>query len=197
MDSDGDGVGDIRGITSKLQHLQDAGIGATWMSPIFRSPMVDFGYDISDYMAIQPEYGTMEDFDGMMQEANRLGIRIVLDFVPNHSSDQCEWFLRSVSREPEYEDFYVWHDGRENPKGGDPLPPNNWVDLVFVLLYGGVSQLRLVQISAIGFLRFGLDVSSTAGAVLSASVHERAAGSELSESGRGATDGRGDAVLAR
>lgn len=127
MDSDGDGVGDLRGITSKLQHLRDAGIGATWMSPIFRSPMVDFGYDIADYMAIQPEYGTMEDFDGMMQEANRLGIRVVLDFVPNHSSDQCEWFLRSVLREPEYEDFYVWHDGQENPKGGDPLPPNNWV----------------------------------------------------------------------
>ncbi|XP_065088375.1 maltase 2-like [Ochlerotatus camptorhynchus] len=131
MDSDGDGVGDLRGITSKLQHLRDAGIGATWMSPIFRSPMVDFGYDIADYMAIQPEYGTMEEFDGMMQEANRLGIRVVLDFVPNHSSDQCEWFLRSVSRDPEYENFYVWHDGRENPTGGEPLPPNNWQSVFY------------------------------------------------------------------
>nr|XP_029715278.1 maltase 2-like isoform X3 [Aedes albopictus]XP_029715279.1 maltase 2-like isoform X3 [Aedes albopictus] len=131
MDSDGDGVGDLRGITSKLQHLADAGIGATWLSPIFRSPMVDFGYDIADYRAIQPEYGTMEDFDAMMQEANRLGIRIVLDFVPNHSSDQCEWFERSVTREAGYEDFYVWHDGRENPDGGDPLPPNNWQSVFY------------------------------------------------------------------
>lgn len=127
MDSDGDGVGDLRGITSRLQHLADAGIGATWMSPIFKSPMVDFGYDIEDYMAIQPEYGSMEDFDALMEEANRLGIRVVLDFVPNHSSDRCEWFRRSAAREPGYEDFYVWHDGKENPDGGQPLVPNNWV----------------------------------------------------------------------
>lgn len=131
MDSDGDGIGDLRGITSKLHHLADAGIGATWLSPIFRSPMVDFGYDIADYMQIQPEYGTMEDFNEMMAEANRLGIKIILDFVPNHSSDQCEWFLKSVARDPEYEDFYVWHDGKENPDGGDPLPPNNWQSVFY------------------------------------------------------------------
>nr|XP_029715280.1 maltase 2-like isoform X4 [Aedes albopictus] len=157
MDSDGDGVGDLRGITSKLQHLADAGIGATWLSPIFRSPMVDFGYDIADYRAIQPEYGTMEDFDAMMQEANRLGIRIVLDFVPNHSSDQCEWFERSVTREAGYEDFYVWHDGRENPDGGDPLPPNNWpeaYDMVYhwrslldqwTLEHGGPTRIMMTE----------------------------------------------------
>lgn len=127
MDSDGDGVGDLRGITSRLEHLADAGIGATWMSPIFKSPMVDFGYDIEDYMAIQPEYGSMEDFDALMEEASRLGIRVVLDFVPNHSSDRCEWFRRSAARDPGYADFYVWHDGRENPDGGQPLVPNNWV----------------------------------------------------------------------
>ncbi|XP_052563693.1 maltase 2-like [Culex pipiens pallens] len=131
MDSDGDGVGDLRGITSRLQHLADAGIGATWMSPIFKSPMVDFGYDIEDYMAIQPEYGSMEDFDALMEEANRLGIRVVLDFVPNHSSDRCEWFRRSAAREPGYEDFYVWHDGKENPDGGQPLVPNNWQSVFY------------------------------------------------------------------
>lgn len=146
MDSDGDGVGDLRGITSKLQHLADAGIGATWLSPIFRSPMVDFGYDIADYTAIQPEYGTMEDFDGMMLEANRLGIRIVLDFVPNHSSDQCEWFQRSVAREVGYDDFYVWHDGLVNPDGGDPLPPNNWVRFSFIVdgLDNGANSIPLL-----------------------------------------------------
>ncbi|XP_055540586.1 maltase 2-like isoform X2 [Wyeomyia smithii] len=131
MDSDGDGIGDIRGITSKLSHLADAGIGATWLSPIFRSPMVDFGYDIADYTQIQPEYGMMEDFDEMLAEATRLGIKIVLDFVPNHSSDQCEWFQRSVARDPGYEDFYVWHDGRVNPAGGLPLPPNNWQSVFY------------------------------------------------------------------
>ncbi|XP_053692700.1 maltase 2-like [Sabethes cyaneus] len=131
MDSNGDGIGDIQGITSKLSHLADAGIGATWLSPIFRSPMVDLGYDIADYTQIQPEYGTMEDFDEMLLEANRLGIKIVLDFVPNHSSDQCEWFQRSVARDPEYEDFYVWHNGRMNPGGGPPLPPNNWQSVFY------------------------------------------------------------------
>ncbi|XP_055632787.1 maltase 2-like isoform X2 [Toxorhynchites rutilus septentrionalis] len=130
-DSDGDGIGDLRGITSSLGHLADAGVGATWLSPIFQSPMVDFGYDISDYFQIQPEYGTMEDFDAMMTEANRLGIKIILDFVPNHSSDRCEWFQRSVARKPGYEDFYVWHDGKENPGGGDPLPPNNWQSVFY------------------------------------------------------------------
>ncbi|XP_055614294.1 maltase 2-like [Uranotaenia lowii] len=131
MDSDGDGIGDLRGITWKLQHLADAGVEATWLSPIFRSPMVDFGYDIQDYTEIQPEYGTMADFEAMMGEANRLGIKIVLDFVPNHSSDQCEWFQKSVARDPEYENYYVWHDGRKNPAGGDPLPPNNWQSVFY------------------------------------------------------------------
>lgn len=131
MDSDGDGIGDLAGITAKLSHLAGAGIGATWLSPIFRSPMVDFGYDIADYMQIQPEYGTMQDFENMMQEANRLGIKVILDFVPNHSSDQCEWFQKSVARDPEYADYYVWHDGRENPDGGEPLPPNNWQSVFY------------------------------------------------------------------
>lgn len=131
MDSNGDGVGDLRGITSRLEHLKDAGIGATWLSPIFRSPMVDFGYDIADYTAIQPEYGTMEDFEALLAEAKRLGIKIILDFVPNHTSDQCEWFRRSVAREHPYTDYYVWQDGRVDPNGNGTarLPPNNWVSL--------------------------------------------------------------------
>ncbi|XP_058816112.1 maltase 2-like [Topomyia yanbarensis] len=131
MDSDGDGIGDLRGITAKLSHLADAGIGATWLSPIFLSPMVDFGYDIADYTRIQPEYGTMADFEAMVAEANRLGIKIVLDFVPNHSSDQCEWFQRSAARDPLYENFYVWHDGKESEDGGEPAPPNNWQSVFY------------------------------------------------------------------
>ncbi|XP_035904907.1 maltase 2-like [Anopheles stephensi] len=133
MDSNGDGVGDLRGITSRLAHLKDAGIGATWLSPIFLSPMVDFGYDIADYTAIQPEYGTMEDFEALVAEADRLGIKIILDFVPNHTSDQCEWFQRSVAREAPYTDYYVWQDGRADPSGsnGTRLPPNNWQSVFY------------------------------------------------------------------
>jgi alpha-glucosidase len=92
--------------------------------------MVDFGYDISDYKAIQPEYGTMEDFTELMKKAKELGIKMILDFVPNHTSDQHDWFLKSVERDPEYDTFYIWHDGIPNPNGtGDPLPPNNWVSV--------------------------------------------------------------------
>uniref|UniRef100_A0A182IY46 alpha-glucosidase n=1 Tax=Anopheles atroparvus TaxID=41427 RepID=A0A182IY46_ANOAO len=138
MDSNNDGVGDLRGITERLEHLQDAGIGATWLSPIFLSPMVDFGYDITDYTAISPEYGTMQDFEELMAEAQRLGIKIILDFVPNHTSDQCDWFRRSVAREAPYTDYYVWHDGREAPttiNNGNGtqrrLPPNNWPSVFY------------------------------------------------------------------
>lgn len=129
-DSNGDGIGDLRGITSQLQYLADTGISATWLSPIFQSPMVDFGYDISDYKAIQPEYGTMQDFEELIDTAYNLGIKVVLDFVPNHSSDQHEWFLKSAAKEPGYEDFYVWHDGvlQDN---GTRSPPNNWQSVFY------------------------------------------------------------------
>jgi alpha-glucosidase len=127
MDANDDGIGDLKGVESKLAYLKETGIDAVWLSPIFESPMVDFGYDISDYRKIQPEYGTMEDFDNMIAEAKRLDIKIILDFVPNHSSDKCEWFIKSAAREPGYEDYYVWHDGKPDPAGGPALPPNNWV----------------------------------------------------------------------
>lgn len=129
LDSDGDGVGDLRGITSKLHYLADTGIQTIWLSPIYQSPMVDFGYDISDFRAIHYEFGTMADFDDLIAEAYRLGIRVLLDLVPNHSSDQCEWFRRSVARDPDYEDYYVWHDGLPDAYGGPPRPPNNWLSV--------------------------------------------------------------------
>ncbi|XP_070505133.1 maltase 2-like isoform X2 [Chironomus tepperi] len=130
-DSNGDGIGDLKGITSRLSHLKEAGVGATWLSPIFKSPMVDFGYDISDYESIQPEYGTMEDFDELIAKANELGIKMILDFVPNHSSDKHEWFIKSEAGDPEYKDFYVWSDGKPNPNGGRNLEPNNWVSVFY------------------------------------------------------------------
>ncbi|EDW46946.1 GM21039 [Drosophila sechellia] len=126
-DSDGDGIGDLNGITSKLEYLKDLGVTAAWLSPIFKSPMVDFDYDISDFFDIQPEYGTLEDFRTLIKKAKELDLKIVLDFVPNHSSNESEWFLKSVKREKGYEDYYVWHDGKINSTTGKREPPTNWL----------------------------------------------------------------------
>ncbi|XP_048485226.1 maltase A1 isoform X2 [Plutella xylostella] len=130
MDSDGDGIGDLNGITSKLPYIQGLGADAIWLSPIYKSPMYDFGYDIADYKDIADEYGTMADFDNLMTEAQRLGVRVILDFVPNHTSNESEWFVRSAERNATYSDYYVWADGVTDPD--DPtnqLPPNNWVSI--------------------------------------------------------------------
>ncbi|KAH8355094.1 hypothetical protein KR093_005410, partial [Drosophila rubida] len=127
MDSDGDGIGDLNGITSKLEYLKELGVTAAWLSPIFKSPMVDFGYDISDFFDIQPEYGTLEDFRNLIRRANELDLKIILDFVPNHSSDENEWFKKSVRREKGYADYYVWHDGKVNAETGKREPPSNWL----------------------------------------------------------------------
>ncbi|KAH8245900.1 hypothetical protein KR038_011353 [Drosophila bunnanda] len=127
MDSDGDGIGDLNGITSKLEYLKDLGVTAAWLSPIFTSPMVDFGYDISDFFDIQPEYGTLDDFKALIKRANELDLKIILDFVPNHSSNESIWFKKSVAREKGYEDYYVWHDGKVNAVTGAREPPSNWL----------------------------------------------------------------------
>lgn len=121
-DSNGDGIGDIQGIISKLDHLKDAGITATWLSPIYKSPQVDQGYDISDYTDIHYEYGTIEDVDELIKAAHDLGIKVIMDFVPNHSSHEHPWFLLSENRTSGYEDYYIWRDGVNNS-----TPPNNWV----------------------------------------------------------------------
>ncbi|XP_055681571.1 maltase 2-like [Lutzomyia longipalpis] len=127
MDSDGDGIGDLNGITAKLEHLQESGIFATWLSPIFSSPMRDFGYDISNFTEINSDYGTMEDFLQLLHEARRLNIRLILDFVPNHTSDLHEWFVKSEDNDPEYRDYYVWRDARY--VGEERHPPNNWLSV--------------------------------------------------------------------
>ena len=136
QDNDGDGVGDLKGITSRLEYLKEIGITATWLSPIFESPMADFGYDISNFTRIDPTFGTLEDFDEMLVKAKELGIKILLDFVPNHTSDESVWFQKSVKREAGYEDFYMWHDGKIDPT--DPnkrLAPSNWVSFLHSFYY--------------------------------------------------------------
>ena len=120
-DSDGDGVGDIRGIISKLDYLKDLGIDIIWLSPVYKSPNDDNGYDISDYKDIQPEFGTMADFDELLYEAKSRGIRIIMDLVINHTSDEHEWFKRALAGEEEYRNYYVIRKGKEG--GG---LPNNW-----------------------------------------------------------------------
>ncbi|XP_045458432.1 maltase A1-like [Melitaea cinxia] len=125
-DSDGDGIGDIKGITSKLDHLVEAGVGAIWMSPVFVSPMVDFGYDISDFYDIQGEYGTMADFEELVEKAHNLGIKIILDFVPNHASTESEYFKRSVAREPGYENYFIWADPVVTNTTNREVP-SNWI----------------------------------------------------------------------
>ncbi len=123
QDSNGDGIGDLEGIRQRLPYLADLGIDAIWLSPVFASPMADFGYDVSDYRAIDPLFGTMADFDRLQAEVHRLGLRLILDFVPNHSSDQHEWFKESrSSRDNGKRDWYIWRDAA--PGGG---PPNNWL----------------------------------------------------------------------
>lgn len=122
-DSTGNGIGDLPGITARLGHVADLGAGAIWLSPFYRSPMADFGYDISDHCAVDPLFGTLDDFDTLVSTAHGLGLRVLLDFVPNHTSDQHPWFAASrSSRHDPQRDWYVWRDPA--PDGG---PPNNWV----------------------------------------------------------------------
>src|SRR5277367_3669692 len=122
MDSNNDGIGDLNGISSKLDYLKSLGVDAIWITPCYPSPQVDFGYDVSDYENIDPMYGTLADFDRMQQEAKKRGIRVIMDFVMNHSSDQQAWFIDSrSSRNSAKRDWYMWHDGKGTSE------PNNWV----------------------------------------------------------------------
>jgi alpha-glucosidase len=122
-DTNNDGIGDLRGITSKLDYLKSLGVDAIWITPCYPSPQVDFGYDVSDYENIDPMYGTLADFDQLASEAKKRGIRIIMDFVLNHTSDQHAWFRESrSSRNNPKRDWYVWRDGK-----GPGQPPNNWI----------------------------------------------------------------------
>jgi alpha-glucosidase len=123
QDSDADGVGNLAGIIARLPYLQELGIDAIWLSPVFPSPMADFGYDISDYTGIDPLFGTLEDFEALVEAAHTLGLKVILDLVPNHTSDQHPWFIESKSsRDNPKRDWYLWRDPK--PDGG---VPNNWL----------------------------------------------------------------------
>jgi alpha-glucosidase len=127
QDTDGDGIGDIKGITSRLDYIKQLGIDAIWISPMYPSPQVDFGYDIADYTAIDPQYGTMADFEHLTAEAKRRNIRVIMDYVPNHTSDQSAWFKESrSSRDNPKRDWYIWRDPKGFTSDGKPIPPNNW-----------------------------------------------------------------------
>ncbi len=143
QDSNGDGVGDLNGITQRLGYLQDLGVDAIWIAPMYPSPQVDFGYDISDYEAVDPQYGTLADFDHLQAEAKKHNIRICLDMVLNHTSDKDKWFVESASsRTNSKADWYMWNDGKpadapgvtpfelkyeHDGLHGKVVPPNNWV----------------------------------------------------------------------
>lgn len=124
-DSNGDGIGDLRGIAEHLAYLKDLGVDAIWLTPFYPSPQVDFGYDISNYRAIDPQFGTMADFDYLMAQADKQGIRVINDLVLNHTSDKHPWFIESESsRTNPKANWYVWANGKPNGQ-----PPNNWISL--------------------------------------------------------------------
>ncbi|PRZ46233.1 alpha-amylase family glycosyl hydrolase [Tritonibacter scottomollicae] len=125
QDSNGDGIGDLPGITSRLEHIASLGVDAIWISPFFTSPMKDYGYDVSDYCDVDPMFGTLGDFDALVARAHDLGLRVMIDMVLSHSSDQHPWFIESrVSRDNPKADWYVWADPQP-----DGTPPNNWLSI--------------------------------------------------------------------
>jgi oligo-1,6-glucosidase len=124
-DTNHDGIGDLKGIIEKLDYLKDLGIGIIWLSPIYQSPQKDNGYDVSDYLNIDPIYGTLEDMDELIYEAKKRDIKIIMDLVLNHTSDQHDWFMKSRQKIEPYKDYYIWKDGI----GGNP--PNNWTSFFY------------------------------------------------------------------
>ena len=172
QDSNGDGIGDIEGIIGRLDYLADLGVDAIWISPIFPSPMADFGYDVSDYLAVDPIFGSLEAVDRLVGEAHRRGLKIILDYVPNHTSDRHPWFVESrASRDSPKRDWYIWRDAKP-----DGSPPTNWV-----AEFGGSS----------------VDLGRADPAILLSRVSSRAAGSELAQSGSRRRDARRVALLVR
>lgn len=130
QDTNGDGIGDLNGITQRLDYLKSLGVDAIWLTPVYPSPQVDFGYDISDYEAIDPQYGTMADFDRLVAEAKKRDIRVIMDMVMNHTSDKHKWFMQSrSSKNNPYRDWYVWKDGKGETATNKGEPPNNWQSL--------------------------------------------------------------------
>ena len=122
QDTDGDGIGDLEGIRRRLPYLADLGVDLVWVTPFYPSPQADHGYDVADYTGVEPAYGTLDDVDRLVTDCHDLGMRLVIDLVPNHSSSEHPWFRAALAGDPRYRDYYVWRDPA--PDGG---PPNNWV----------------------------------------------------------------------
>jgi trehalose-6-phosphate hydrolase len=120
QDTTGSGTGDLRGVTQRLDYLQKLGVDAIWLTPFYISPQVDNGYDVADYLSVDPAYGTLEDFDELVAQAKARGIRIILDMVFNHTSTQHAWFREALDKDSPYRQFYLWRDGTPDS------PPNNW-----------------------------------------------------------------------
>ena len=116
----------ISGIISRLDHLEYIGVEIIWLSPIYPSPMVDFGYDISDFINVDPIFGTLENLDDLVRAVHSKGMKLLMDYIPNHSSDKHKWFESSRRREEPFSDYYIWHDGK-TLEDGTRAPPNNWV----------------------------------------------------------------------
>ena len=187
QDSNGDGIGDLNGIRERLGYLQALGVDAIWIAPMYPSPQVDFGYDISNYEAVDPQYGTLKDFDALVAAGKQHNIRIILDMVLNHTSDKHRWFVESASsRTNAKADWYVWNDGVKADAPGvtayqkrfehdGMVPPNNWESTVW---------------------RVGVGVGAGEKAVLLPPLLQATTGSELEQPGGGEGDVRHDAVLA-
>nr|XP_012150099.1 PREDICTED: maltase A3-like isoform X2 [Megachile rotundata]XP_012150100.1 PREDICTED: maltase A3-like isoform X2 [Megachile rotundata] len=126
QDSNGDGEGDLKGIIKRLDYLQDLGIDTIWLNPVYPSPLIDSGYDISNYTDINPVFGNLEHFDEFVGKAHERDLKVILDVVPNHSSNEHEWFLQSSKNVLPYKDYYIWADGTKDAEGKN-IPPNNWV----------------------------------------------------------------------
>lgn len=130
-DSDGDGIGDLRGIVQELDYFVDLGIEIIWLNAIFKSPMDDTGFDVENHTVIDPIFGTAADFDALISQMNNRGLKLIIDFVPNHSSYKCEWFSKSIKNEGKYGDYYVWRNASNQDELGNssitPKPPNNWL----------------------------------------------------------------------
>lgn len=124
-DGNGDGIGDLEGVYSKLDYIKDLGVDCIWFSPLYPSPNADFGYDIADYKNIHPEYGDLELFKKVLDGAHERGIKVIMDLVVNHTSDECDWFQKSRRRIEPYMDYYIWRKGRD----GGKKPPNNWLSM--------------------------------------------------------------------
>nr|XP_018900830.1 PREDICTED: maltase A1-like isoform X2 [Bemisia tabaci] len=135
-DSDNDGFGDLRGVAEKVSYLQELRVGAIWLNPFYKSPLKDNGYDVSDFRKIDKRYGTMEDFEYLLETLKYTSgsnpIELIMDFVPNHTSDQHEWFKKSVQKIEPYTDYYVWKDPKGYDGEGKPIPPNNWESIFAV-----------------------------------------------------------------